>query len=85
MNCLTFLTVFSLLLISIVSSGNINKRQTNDIEKLLEQLANANNNNNVKNNNGNQNKDPESPVRNALRDLLSAYQQVRQQRVLWSY
>jgi hypothetical protein len=73
MKLLSVSIITYLLLISIVNSANIDERQENNIEKLLEQLENANNNN-VNNNN---NKVPESvSVRDALTQLLTAFQQV---------
>jgi hypothetical protein len=73
MKLLSVSIIIYLLLISIVNSANIDERQENNIEKLLEQLENANNNN-VNNNN---NKVPESvSVRDALTQLLTAFQQM---------
>jgi hypothetical protein len=72
MKLLSVSTITYLLLISIVNSANIDGRQENNIEKLLEQLENANSNN-VNNNN----KVSESvSVRDALSQLLTAFQQV---------
>jgi hypothetical protein len=72
MKLLSVSIITYLLLISIVSSANIDERQENNIEKLLEQLENTN-----INNNNNNNKVSESvTVRDALSQLLTAFQQV---------
>jgi len=71
MKWFAILSICTLLITSMVSSANINKRQTNDIESLLKELqkSNININENVI-------KESEPGVRDALQQLLTSIQQM---------